>query len=139
VVRLSDTESEVVRIPQPAPVLTAIMKTCPNCKETKPLNEFYTRRGTQTHSWCKPCIYKQTVDRQRFLKKMAIEYKGGSCHDCGIVDHPSVYDFHHVDPSCKDFSLGQKKQYSFNELIKKELDKCLLLCSNCHRKRHAKY
>lgn len=44
------------------------------------------------------------------------------------------YDFHHLDPNQKDFSIG-KQSKSF-AVIRSELDKCVLLCSNCHRKRH---
>ena len=114
-------------------------KYCPKCKITKSISDFYIRRGTQTHSYCKSCVLAQTVERQRNLKRLSVEYKGLTCFDCGIVDHPCVYDFHHIDPSQKDFTIAHRKQYKFDESIKKELDKCVLLCSNCHRKRHVKY
>lgn len=114
-------------------------KFCPRCKDTKSIKEFYTRRGTQTHSYCKLCVSEQTKDRQRALKAKAVAYKGGKCVDCGIEDHPAIYDFHHLNPDEKEFTIAHKKQYTFNEEIKKELDKCVLLCSNCHRKRHTKY
>ena len=84
---------------------------------------------------CKPCRSEYTSDRRREIKIKAIEYKGGKCEHCGLIDSPEVYDFHHLDPSKKDFSVG-KQQKAF-ETIKKELDKCILLCSNCHRKVHS--
>ena len=114
-------------------------KVCPKCKIEKNINDFYTRRGAQTHSYCKPCVHIQTIERQRNLKKLAIEYKGGKCVDCGIIDHACVYDFHHLDQTEKDFTIAHRKQYKFDESMQKELDKCVLLCSNCHRKRHVKY
>ena len=116
------------------------IKYCPKCMQTKTLDSFYIRSDrTTTHSYCKPCVNQQTKDRQRNLKKLAVEYKGGKCIDCGLVDHPAIYDFHHLDPDKKEFSLAHKKQYKFDDKVKKELDKCILLCSNCHRKRHTKY
>lgn len=115
------------------------MKHCPRCERDLPLDAFYMRRGTQTHSYCKKCVNNQTTDRQRNLKKQAIEYKGGKCVDCDGVFHPAVFDFHHLNPDEKDFSLSHRKQLKFGEEIKQELDKCVLLCSNCHRMRHVRY
>jgi formate-dependent nitrite reductase cytochrome c552 subunit len=46
-------------------------------------------------------------------------------------------EFHHRDPTQKDFSLGHAKMTNF-EKVKSELDKCDLLCANCHREEHAR-
>ena len=116
-----------------------ILKFCPKCESTLPLSSFYVRRGVQTHSYCKPCVNKQTIERQRKLKLQAITYKGDKCQDCNREYHPSCYDFHHENPEEKDFSVGKHKQLKWGDKIQKELDKCILLCSNCHRVRHAKY
>ena len=62
---------------------------------------------------------------------------GGKCHECKLVDDPAVYDFHHLDPKQKDFSIGQQAK-SFDK-IKSELDKCIMLCANCHRKMHNRF
>ena len=116
------------------------MKNCSRCKRSLPLNEFYIRREVQTHAWCKRCVNEQTKTRQRKMKASAVEYKGGVCVDCGGTFHPCVYDFHHVDPSQKDFNLAKYKCLAeFSDKVKAELDKCVLLCSNCHRLRHVKY
>jgi hypothetical protein len=71
------------------------------------------------------------------IKEKAIEYLGGKCTDCGLVDEPCVYDFHHLDPTQKEIAFGSRGGKSF-ESLKPELDKCVLLCANCHRKRHYK-
>ncbi len=71
--------------------------------------------------------------RRRVLKQKSIEYKGGKCACCGYADHPGVLDFHHVDPSTKEFSIGDKGYTRSWEKIKAELDKCILVCANCHR------
>lgn len=69
------------------------------------------------------------------VKLKLIEYKGGSCCKCGYNKLiPSVYDFHHLNPEEKDFSISGKS-YSF-EKLKSEVDKCILVCRNCHAEIH---
>lgn len=80
-------------------------------------------------------IKRCALKRRRKLE--AIAYKGGCCEHCGGVFDPCVYDFHHLDPTTK-----VKTAHSFLNLsldkVKEEVDKCLLLCSNCHRALHYK-
>lgn len=126
-----------VRIPPDAPNWSNMeTKICTKCSCNKTTDNFYTRRKTKLSSWCKSCNHEQTLERQRALKKLAVEYKGNKCEDCGIIDNQCIYDFHHIDPNTKDFSVSQLRVTMWSEKIQKELDKCLLLCSNCHRKRH---
>ncbi len=54
---------------------------------------------------------------------------------CGYNKCLSALEFHHIDPLKKDFNISQFRTTSF-ESIKKELDKCDLLCANCHREIH---
>ena len=69
-------------------------------------------------------------------KIILVEYKGGKCEKCGYNKCIDALDFHHLDPKEKDFNVGGK---SFNlERLKKEVDKCVLVCANCHREIHAK-
>ena len=114
------------------------MRRCPRCKTEKPLTDFYSRRKKIGNSvYCKPCTIEQTIDRQRNFKQQCVDYKGGKCEKCGYSKYAGALEFHHKDPSEKDFTLAHVKLTSFSENIKKELDKCVLLCSNCHRERHA--
>ena len=69
----------------------------------------------------------------RAKKLEAIEYLGGKCKDCGGKFHHSVYDFHHLDPNEKD--INPSAAFS-RKNWKSEIDKCVLLCANCHRLRH---
>lgn len=69
-------------------------------------------------------------------KLKAILYKGGKCTDCGGVFIPEVFDFHHLNPSEKELKPSWLRYYTW-EKAAKELDKCILLCANCHRIRHA--
>lgn len=59
---------------------------------------------------------------------------GGKCEVCGYKECAAAMDFHHVDPLHKDFTISQRMT-SF-DAIKQELDKCVLLCSRCHREVH---
>lgn len=78
---------------------------------------------------------EKVIRRRQKLKQIAIEYKGGKCEKCGYDKNiPWVYDFHHVEPGEKDFKIST---YSGSEKkMKEELDKCIMLCSNCHREIH---
>jgi len=114
------------------------MKICTKCGEQKQLNQFYKRssRGTY-HAECKSCYIERNTSNIRKKKIMAIEYLGNKCFDCNHQYHPAVYDFHHLDESTKEAEWKDIQNKSF-EKIKLELDKCVLLCSNCHRLRHTK-
>lgn len=84
---------------------------------------------------CKKCAVDAVVKRRRKVKELAIEYLGHKCQDCGLEDScRGVYDFHHEEG--KDFSIGEKGHCKSWNKVKAELDKCILLCANCHRRRH---
>jgi hypothetical protein len=108
-------------------------KRCIECTQRLPLCQFYSYRDERGRSQfsgrCKSCM------SNRVIKEQAIAYKGGSCLDCAGQFHYSVFDFHHLDPSEKDMNVMANHPKSL-EAIKSELDKCVLLCSNCHRLRH---
>jgi hypothetical protein len=115
-------------------------KICPRCKTKKLLEDFYNRRNKFGGSvYCKKCTNNQIKERQTEYKKKCVDYKGGCCSikNCGYNKCLTALEFHHLDPSKKDFSIGEKKQFCFDESIKKELDKCILVCSNHHREIHA--
>ena len=70
---------------------------------------------------------------------MLFEYKGGACQHCKVCepDQLEIYDYHHTEPTTKLYSIGYILVGSLERLMA-EVDKCLLLCSNCHRKEHAR-
>lgn len=83
-------------------------------------------------------IYKKWAasESRRKLKLKAIKYLGGKCIKCGYNKCVDALDFHHRSPIDKDFSIsGSVRKW---EIIKAELDKCDLLCSNCHREEHSR-
>ena len=75
------------------------------------------------------------VQRWRDRKLTAIEYKGGKCESCGYDKCPDVLEFHHLDPSQKEASWNKMRLWGKEKLLT-ELDKCAILCANCHRETH---
>jgi len=75
-------------------------------------------------------------NRQK-IKLQAIEYLGGACSSCGNKYHHACYDFHHRNPEEKDFNLARIFSHKW-ETIQIELDKCDLVCANCHAMLHYK-
>lgn len=76
------------------------------------------------------------AEQRRKLKKQAIEYKGGSCQKCGYNKCPGALTFHHLDPNEKEFGISAGGVTRSFEKIKTELDKCILVCQNCHAEIH---
>ena len=73
--------------------------------------------------------------RRKKLKELAVKYKGGKCCICGYNKCLEALEFHHLGN--KDFGFSSRGiTRSWNKL-KKELDKCILVCANCHRELHA--
>lgn len=65
-----------------------------------------------------------------------IEYKGGKCEICGYDKYKGALDLHHRNKSEKEFGLAMQGLSRSWEKMKKEADKCILLCANCHREVH---
>lgn len=115
------------------------MKECKKCKIEKEDKDFYTQSDRKSGtSMCKSCFNEYCVLRWINTKIKALEYKGNKCQDCNN-EYPEkpyvIFDFHHLDPNLKDYSWNQLRLMSWKSIIK-ELDKCVLLCSNCHKIRH---
>lgn len=115
-------------------------RLCPKCKSVKEIDKFYVgiRNGKKRYGYCKECSNRYASDRVRKIKESMIKYKGGSCEKCGLSIKESnyfVFDFHHLDSKEKDPNFRRIKFQKW-EKITKELDKCILVCSNCHRTIH---
>ncbi len=81
-------------------------------------------------------MIKAVTQRRKKLREMAREYKGGKCILCGYKKCSRALSFHHINPNKKDFGLSTKGLTRSWEHIKKEIDKCVLLCANCHMEIH---
>lgn len=85
---------------------------------------------------CKVCNTEAVTKCRNSIKIKAIEYKGGCCEKCGYNKYIGALEFHHLDPSKKDFGVSDGNYRNWLT-VKEEIDKCLLLCSNCHKETHA--
>ena len=106
----------------------------PPCKKEVPQAAYYGK----PKNFCSPiCTKKAAVNKLRRKRKIqAVEYLGGKCKRCGFNEHLAALQFHHRDPSIKEFGINRGVSKRF-DLVKAELDKCDLLCANCHFITHA--
>lgn len=74
-------------------------------------------------------------DRARTHKRRCLDYLGGKCFQCGYNHYAGAMDFHHRDPAEKAFGIQGSHSKPW-EIVKEELDKCDLLCANCHYETH---
>jgi hypothetical protein len=132
------------------------MKKCTICHQLKKLDEFNKNKSKSDglSNMCRPCAqtkskkyysknkvyHKQKVDAYNKslitkMRKFVIELRSKGCSLCSEQD-PCCIDLHHMND--KDFSISTAINHSrvgWPKLIK-EINKCVLLCSNCHRKVH---
>ena len=132
----TDAEYTILRKTATQEIRTGF-KTCTKCHIKKELtsDNFYMKKSGAFHYWCKQCNCKITHDKQRKIKTDALAYKGGHCCICGYNKYFGALDFHHLDPSKKEFSIGDLRAYKW-EKLKPELDKCICVCRNCHAEIH---
>ena len=83
----------------------------------------------------KSAFNQYCVDRWQKRKLDAIEYKGGKCQRCGYDKYPDVLEFHHRDPNEKEANWSKIRLWKWDRVLT-ELDKCDILCANCHREVH---
>jgi hypothetical protein len=103
---------------------------CKICGE-KSSDKFYGKMK----SMCGKCHAKDIGRRLQEARASAIAYKGGKCEMCGYDKYAGALEFHHKDPTQKD-PTGLRA-YKLERLFA-EVDKCMLLCANCHREEHAR-
>jgi len=136
------------------------MKVCAACGSAFPsrmviegkLRSLSSRRFCTTcspfgahNSSCRPLVDPRTrrleswvsYSRRRRIRIKAelVQASGGRCEDCGYARTISALEFHHRDATTKDFALGGF--LGSIERARAEADKCVLVCVNCHRVRHA--
>lgn len=78
-------------------------------------------------------LIKAVTKRRKKIKVMAIEYKGNKCQICGYSKYVGALELHHLNKSDKSFGIGDKGYTRSWDKVRQELDKCILLCANCHR------
>jgi hypothetical protein len=134
-------------------------KHCTLCREDLPIEEFNKKKGSKDglQNVCRECnkkrsrqyyaenrdkhlkvIYKNKKKYMDRAKVFVLGVKSSGCASCEETEICCL-DLHHFDPKKKDFLISKVSQGGITSLdrIKKELAKCVVLCSNCHRKVHA--
>lgn len=109
-------------------------RVCLKCKK-----EFFPIKNANNRKYCYDCVpeinYSGNTIR-RYLKIWGLEYKGNQCSICGYNKCKQALDFHHLDESQKDFTISNHSDRIDWPTLKKELDKCIVVCANCHREIH---
>src|SRR5215211_263348 len=82
-------------------------------------------------------LLKAVQRRREKVRLTAVEYKGGRCQVCGYNKCIEALEFHHLDPTQKDFGISHKGYTRSWAKVKEEVDKCILLCANCYREVHS--
>lgn len=113
-------------------------RKCILCGQT-----FITNNYTRCYCYeCHPEGLSQAESykaKKRALKHYLVEYKGGKCEKCGYQKCEAALQFHHKDPSEKDFTISTvnlNSELLTMDVLYKEVDKCILLCANCHAEEH---
>ncbi len=79
---------------------------------------------------------RQSIKRKDFGDELKLSHSG-KCLVCGYDKCLEALDFHHIDPAQKDFAVLTHHKRRNKQTIIRESNKCMLLCSNCHRELHA--
>lgn len=114
-------------------------KQCNRCNTIYPLSDFRARNKAKTkyRKECKYCSHKVIRDRMNRYRRVLHEYKASKgCSICGYNDYRALQ-FHHVDKSDKEYNVSEmiRNGLSINRVLK-EVEKCIVLCGNCHLKLH---
>ena len=98
---------------------------CANCHRLRHAHEDLSAKGGPVIAF------------RRRTKARAVDLMGGECFGCGFSGLSAVYDFHHWDADEKEFGIAQDGIPRRWVDVVAELEKCVMLCANCHREVHA--
>lgn len=114
-------------------------KICTICHKELPITAFGLKNSKTgaLRADCKECHSKQVNNAYKKRKQWVSTIKAqNKCAKCG-EDRSYLLDFHHIDPSIKDNTVARlTSSSSTHEKILREIDKCVVLCANCHREFH---
>lgn len=103
--------------------------TCSSCKKIFR----YKRSSGHTLNKCGSCF---TAEKRVARKNAAVERFGGKCMVCGFSQYKTALCFHHINPELKAFEISANWGVS-ETTMSLELDKCIMLCANCHHAHHS--
>jgi len=112
-------------------------------KYQKQWRDYYQKHKERIRQYNKDNRERFRKRRTDYKKRIRIEHKqilvkehGGKCILCDY-DRPFGLDFHHKEPSQKEFSIGRNVGIKTLNKLRAEASKCVLLCAACHRALHA--
>ncbi len=94
------------------------------------------RKETRTYRDRAEYMKAAVAKRRKKVRMMAIEHLGGKCEICGYNRCLRALSFHHRDPSKKDFGISAQGMTRSWVRVRTEVEKCMLLCANCHMELH---
>ncbi len=108
-------------------------QTCNICSVLLTEDNAYKKSGRDTLlSWCKTCFNRRTWERVQRNKEKAVRHKGGKCIRCGYSKSIWALEFHHRNRDEKNRKISRLLLNKW-EIILEEIEKCDLVCANCHR------
>lgn len=105
---------------------------CQHCGQS-----FFPKKQAGNRKYCYNCVPEENISIRQKIKLWSVEYKGNKCSLCEYDKCIDALDFHHLNPDEKDFNISDHGLKMDWPLIKEELDKCILVCANCHREIHS--
>lgn len=112
-------------------VFTSVRKTMYCCDACRQKYQYDKRKQNGENP------YLQQKERGINKKIKAVLSLGGKCTSCGYNKNLAALEFHHIDPSTKEFALDLRVFSNLSDVkLNIELEKCVLLCANCHREVH---
>ena len=105
-----------------------IIKKCKHHGET----EFILEPSRNYHR-CKKCRSNHVSKRRKKVKEKLVKDFGGKCIICNYTKYAGALEFHHLDPTKKEYGLGSHGLTKGYKILLEEAKKCILLCANCHR------
>ena len=93
-------------------------------------------KETRTYKDRREYFIQAVKKRRKKIRLRAIKHLGGKCIKCGYNKYPEALEFHHKNPLEKEFNVSKKGHCRSWERVLREIQKCDLLCANCHRELH---
>lgn len=106
-------------------------RKCNICGEID-IKKFYGNKTTVCGKCHNKVVHKKGKENRTYI----IEKLGGKCFNCGFDKWKASLDVHHLDPSKKDVAFSTIRYWT-RDKIDKEIEKCVLLCRNCHAAHHS--
>lgn len=114
-------------------------KICKKCGLKKSIEEF-AKNGKSTRVYCKSCEAQRARENYEKSQEYVRSLKT-KCSRCGYDKNPAALEWHHPDDN-KEANISKIGRMHLSpkqlEKLHKEIEKCILLCANCHREEHFK-